>query len=131
VTGSVSPGGRCRRRRSTRDDRGGDPQLGHLGREIDLDVEALTGAVAPEGVPEPQVRHPSHGVPDLVAGRPAALGLGVPVNSAARTGAMVAESAVSRPSSIMLTEDGSASIPWSAAISVIRRARSTSRAFSP
>ena len=62
----------------TRGEGGGDPLLGHLGRHIDLDVEPLTWGLVLVGVPEPQVRHPSRGVPDLVAGGPVALGLGDP-----------------------------------------------------
>ena len=47
---------------------GGDPLLSHLGRHIYLDMEPLTRGLVLVGVPEPQVRYPSRGVPDFVAG---------------------------------------------------------------
>ena len=62
----------------TRSDGGGDSLLGRLGRHIHLDVETLTRGLVLVGIPEPQVRYPSRGVPDLVAGEPVALGLSVP-----------------------------------------------------
>jgi len=46
--------------------------LSHLGCYIDLDVEPLTRGLVFVGVSEPQVWYPSRGVPDLVAGVPAA-----------------------------------------------------------
>ena len=52
--------------------------LSHLGGHIDLDAEPRTRCVALVDVPEPQVRYPSRGIPDLVAGGPSALGLGAP-----------------------------------------------------
>ena len=62
----------------TRRDGGGDPLLGHFGRHIDLDVEPLTRGLVLVGVPEPQIRYLCRGVPDLVAGGSAALGLSAP-----------------------------------------------------
>src|SRR5699024_7333315 len=45
---------------------------------VDLEVEPLTRGLVLVGAAEPQVRYPSGGVPDFVAGGPAALGLGAP-----------------------------------------------------
>jgi hypothetical protein len=110
----------------TRGEGGGDPLLGRLGRHTDLDVEPLARGVVLVGVPEPQfgTRPVASRISSL--GDPWPWASAFPVSRAAHTGAMVAERAVSRPSSMTLTEAGSASTLWSAAISVIRRARSTS-----
>src|SRR5215472_5650931 len=61
-----------------RGDGSGDPLPGRLGCHIDLDVEPLTRGLVFVCVSEPQVWYPSRGVPDLVAGGPAALGICAP-----------------------------------------------------
>ena len=60
-----------------RGDGSGDSFLGHFGRHIDLDLKPLTRGPVLTGVPKPQVWHTPCGIPDLVAGRPVTLGLGV------------------------------------------------------
>ena len=77
------------------------------------------------GVVEAQDRCPSCGVPHVVADGPAARASVLPVSRTAHAGAIVAACAVSRASSSAVIEAGSALTACSAAISVIRRARST------
>src|SRR5690606_8781371 len=52
---------------STRGEDGGDPLMGYLGWNIDLNVKPLMRRLVPVGVTKPKVWYASCGVPDFIA----------------------------------------------------------------